>query len=101
MNIFSFLGSLLFRKQKSSQTVSSDMQNAIDTWLNLYMNGTAGGETGTLRLPSSVAAEAARLMLTESEINVSCKYLNEHMQNFWMKLSISLDTFSSKDRMIQ
>lgn len=93
LNIFSFLGSLLFKKQKPAPAVSSAMQNAIDTWLSLYMNGTAGGETtGTLRLPSSVAAEAARLMLTESEINVSCKYLNEHMQSFWNKFYCNAET---------
>ena len=93
MNIFSFLSSLIFKKQKTAPAVSSAMQNAIDSWLSLYMNGTADGETtGTLRLPSSVAAEAARLMLTESEINVSCKYLNEHMQNFWNKFYCNAET---------
>ncbi len=40
MNIFKFIGSILFKKQKKVQTVSSEMQTAIETWLNLYAYGT-------------------------------------------------------------
>lgn len=84
MNIFRFIGSLLFKKQKTTQTVSSEMQTAIATWLDLYTYGTANVDgTGSLRLPSSVASEISRLVLAESKVQVSDENLNRHMQNFW------------------
>lgn len=59
------------------------MQTAIETWLNLYTYGTADGSSGCLRLPSSVASEAARLALAESKIEVSDANLDKQMQIFW------------------
>lgn len=78
MNLFQYIGSLLFKKQQTKQTVSPEMQTAIETWLSLYM-----GAGGCLRLPSSVASEAARLVLAESKIQASDEGMNEHMQRFW------------------
>ena len=84
MNIFKFIGSILFKKQKKVQTVSSEMQTAIETWLNLYTYGIDNIEkAGSLHLPSSVASEVSRLVLAESKIEVSNENLNEHMQLFW------------------
>lgn len=84
MNIFKFIGSILFKKQRKVQTVSSEMQTAIEMWLNLYIYGTDNIEkTGSLHLPSSVASEASRLVLAESKIQVSDENLNKHMQTFW------------------
>lgn len=80
MNLFQYISSLFFKKQQTKQTVSSEMQTAIETWLSLYT-----GHDGCLRLPSSVASEAARLVLAESKIEVSSESLNEHMQRFWSR----------------
>lgn len=78
MNLFQYIGSLLFGKQQTKQTVSSEMQTAIETWLSLYT-----GHGSALKLPSSVASELARLVLAESEIKVSSASLDEYMQQFW------------------
>lgn len=84
MNIFKIIGRLFFKKQKCDQTVSSEMQTAIETWLILYIYGTENPEkSGCLHLPSSVASEVSRLVLAESKIEVSDESLNKHMQSFW------------------
>ncbi len=84
MNVFRFIGSILFKKQKNTQTVSSEMQTAIETWLDLYSYGTLSTDTvSSLRLPSSVASEVSRLVLAESKVQVSDENLNKHMQIFW------------------
>jgi len=58
----------LMGQENTSLTISPKMENMIALWAKMY-EGIGSG--GSLRLPASIASEFARLVVVESEINLT------------------------------
>lgn len=58
----------LMGQENTSLTISPRMENMISLWAKMY-EGIGSG--GALRLPASIASEFARLVVVESEINLT------------------------------
>lgn len=77
----------LEKKLGISIAVSSDMQNAIQTWNDMYLNQPAwkGKGVRTMNLPAAISHEFARLITIENQIDITgspfAEYLDEQLKN--------------------
>lgn len=77
----------LMGQENISLTISPRMENMIALWAKMY-EGIGSG--GSLRLPASIASEFARLVVVESEINLTgsarADWLAEQLEPFWDRM---------------
>lgn len=77
----------LEKKLGISLAVSSDMQNAIQLWNDMYLNQPYWKRNGTrtMNLPAAISHEFARLIMIENQIDITgspfADYLNEQLKN--------------------
>ncbi len=77
----------LLGQESTELTISPKMENLIDLWARLYEGEEAGG---SLKLPSSIASEFARLVVVESEISITggsrADWMEKQLSPFLQKL---------------
>ncbi len=86
ISIFDFFAKLFGKQKTSEQSVSSEMQDALSIWLDLYQYGRGTkSDSRSLNLPAAICSEFTRLIMAESVINCGgddarSRYLNEQLQ---------------------
>ena len=93
IRIFDFIANLFGKSQTAEKPVSTEMQTAIDTWLDMYQHQeSSANDSHSLDLPSAISSEFARLVMAESEFHVSSAFLDEQFQKFLKRFLIKADT---------
>ena len=96
-SIFSWLRSIINKvfKDKITDYTYADMEDAIDIWLRMYydeppwLNKTHGK---SLNLPSTIAAEFARLIMVEFDVEITGSPRADFINRQFKRLTASLHT---------
>lgn len=98
MNIFQIVWNLFRKKENAVHPVSSDMQSALTLWHDMYQSGSdREKENHSLGLPAGISSEFSRLILAESEVdissgNVRAAYIKKQFDVFWKNFKNKAET---------